>query len=472
MPDGRVLRIDNDRRIALIVRRGRTYEADLSDVQPAARVPTARVKFNLHRLNGVERAESVELRAGTRTSQRHRRFADLAGAKRAGAKTRTALRDDYGIDVTTQPLRVADAWVDAMGSLDFDGAAKLYAPSARLHTPDGLVDTHKRLRAAVERLPWAGVDPTGVAVHGVDRYVKVENAAHVSYLEIHDGQITEQWVGTEPDLAPPAEQVSPLHVVTRGQVRHRDSDAAMDRVEDTLATAGVAARYGRVKLAMAANDTNSLPASAEVNLDLDGDLVRAHASERTMHEAIDQMAQRLHSQLERRHDRQRHKPTGLPATPGQWRHGNVAPRRDASLPTKPLPEREIVRHKSFAPGEMTVEEAAWDMGLLDYDFFLFVELTTGQDCLLERTDDGRLRLHGFDGGSLGEEFLVEDVEMALTVPPALSVAEAIELHDRGGLKFVFFINRTSNRANVLYERLDGNYGLITPPLADANSGSA
>ncbi len=465
MPDGRVLRIDETRKVAYIVRKGRTYEAQLSDLEPAARVPSARVRFSLHRHNGIEKAESVKLRSGTRTSRRQRRFGDLTGAKRAGAKTRTALHDAYGVDVTTQPLRVAQAWVEAMSDYDLDSAAMLYVPSAKVFTSDGLVETHKHVRAELESWGWAGVDPLAVEIHGIDEYVHAELGELSTYFEIQLGQIEAQWVGTEPDINHEMVEESPLHVVARGIVPEPDRDHAIAKVEDAIRPTGEIARYGRVKLTMSSNDTHSDPALAEVTIDLDGDLVRAHASGRTILEATDRMAQRLHSQLERRQDRERHKPSGLTPAPGEWRHGNVRPR--TAGPITPVGEREVVRHKSFAPGEMTVEEAAWDMGLLDYDFFLFVELTTGRDCLLERTDNGMLRLHGFNGESLADEFIVDDIEITRRVPAELSVAEAIDLRDRGDLPFVLFINRRTNRANVLYQRFDGHYGLITPPVVEA-----
>ena len=67
----------------------------------------------------------------------------------------------------------------------------------------------------------------------------------------------------------------------------------------------------------------------------------------------------------------------------------------------------MIRHKSYAPGRLTPDEAAADAELLDYDFHLFTEKSTGQDS-------------------------------------------------------VFFVNAETGRGNVIYRRYDGHYGLITP----------
>ncbi|MFI5615685.1 sigma 54 modulation/S30EA ribosomal C-terminal domain-containing protein [Amycolatopsis sp. NPDC051903] len=40
------------------------------------------------------------------------------------------------------------------------------------------------------------------------------------------------------------------------------------------------------------------------------------------------------------------------------------------------PASEIVRHKSFTFPKCTIDDAARDMGLLDYDFHLFTEVGT------------------------------------------------------------------------------------------------
>ncbi|MCP5028142.1 MAG: hypothetical protein GY929_17840 [Actinomycetia bacterium] len=126
----------------------------------------------------------------------------------------------------------------------------------------------------------------------------------------------------------------------------------------------------------------------------------------------------------------------------------------------PKGEREVVRHKSFTPDEVTVEEAAWDLSLLDYDFYLFVELSTGADCLLEHSADDELIMYSL-AVATDEPLLPSGVLRSITIPPTLRPSEAISLLDESGQRFVFFRNALTERGNVVYRRVDGHYGLIT-----------
>ena len=47
--------------------------------------------------------------------------------------------------------------------------------------------------------------------------------------------------------------------------------------------------------------------------------------------------------------------------------------------TCPVEHRELVRRKTFAVGEMTPDEAVFDLELLDHDFYLFKSRETGED---------------------------------------------------------------------------------------------
>ncbi len=179
------------------------------------------------------------------------------------------------------------------------------------------------------------------------------------------------------------------------------------------------------------------------------------------------MIDRLGAQIASHHDRERHKPVGLVAAPGTWRHSNRA-RPEQPYFDRPPAEREIVRHKSFAADEQTIDEAAWDMAMLDYDFFLFVELESGQDCLIERDDDGQLLLHRLDPQAADVTVAATEYELVTSTPPALAVSAAIDLLNGGGAPMLFFRNAISGRGNVIYRRYDGHYGLITPPTDDTD----
>jgi Sigma 54 modulation/S30EA ribosomal protein C terminus len=48
----------------------------------------------------------------------------------------------------------------------------------------------------------------------------------------------------------------------------------------------------------------------------------------------------------------------------------------------------VIRHASYAGEPETPEEAAAELDLLDYDFHLFTERSTGQDSVIYRTASG------------------------------------------------------------------------------------
>lgn len=472
--DGRVMRIDRERECVYVVRRGRSYEAPMSEVETAARVPSARVRFNLRRIKGIEQAENVKLRVGTRTSKSQRRFGDLTGARSPGSKVKTTAQKEFGIDVTTQPFRVAKEWVTAVGSGDFDGSTSLYLPGAVIHTKDQDLSGRVKIRRLLEQLDWPTLDPTTTELHGVDRYVRADAGADDGadgkdvvfpvFFEIESGQISEQWLGVEPVIEPQPEAPQ-VNMVTKGDVSTRSVDYGRKKVAGLLDGQATA----QMKLTWATNRTVTLPAMAEASVSPHaGTTVRVHTAAATMNEAIDLVVGRLKTSLRNQDQHNKHDSANRRRLSGSWRHGD-RPTTESPYFDRPRPEREIVRHKSFAPDEMSLDEAAWDMSQLDYDFFLFVELTTGQDCLLEATPDGDLVLHGLDVDESRVSSEVVEFEHGTITPPALKPSEAIDFMESEGARFLFFENSETNRRNVLYRRYDGHYGLITPPAtSDSN----
>ncbi|MEB3981566.1 HPF/RaiA family ribosome-associated protein [Mycobacterium sp. 663a-19] len=188
---------------------------------------------------------------------------------------------------------------------------------------------------------------------------------------------------------------------------------------------------------------------AQANLDVNGRLARAQVEATTAREAIDLLQARLRRRLERgaehrdakRHERN-HRPGYFP---------------------RPESERRIVRHKSYGLNTCTVEEAALEMELLDYDFHLFTEEHTKQDSVLYRGRSTEYRLAQVNPESAGQ---LAPSELSLSVSPQpaprLTVEQAIERIELLGLPFLFFVDAARNRGCVLYHRYDGHYGLITP----------
>jgi len=146
---------------------------------------------------------------------------------------------------------------------------------------------------------------------------------------------------------------------------------------------------------------------------------------------------------------------------GEWRHGDPPTERPEYF-DRPPDERELVRHKSYPIDWLTSDEAAFDMEQRDFDFYLFRDRVSGDDALLERRSDGSYRLTRLRTTATAEPASTLTVEHAEHAAPTLELDEAIERIGVGGERFVFFANSTTGRANVLYRRYDGHYGLIAP----------
>lgn len=468
MPAGRVKRIDTQRDVAYIVRRGRTLTAPLSEVEPKARVPNVRVEFQLVRRHGDESAADVRLRRGTRTNRRQRRFGDLTGASRPGAKVATTASRHLGVDASTPPFQVVQAWLEAMGDWDLDGAVALYRPDAVVHAPDGDVRGLHRLRGALEHSPLAGLDPEQVEQYGLGRYVRVDcfisGVDHGASFVIDRGEIVEQWVDVEPEKRgdTDADTAPPFQLVVRGTVGDNARRYARTRIGHVLDTVGRPVRFVRLKLTAVDNPGNERPAIAEAVLDLDRTIVRAHAEAPTFTEAVDRVVDRL--QVRIRHDRSRRRGRQRGREPLNGSRRSPFPAAPAGpAPGAAGPDRpEIVRHRSYAPDDLTIDEAAWDLDMLDYEFLLFVEADTGDDAVLSTGAGDSLVIQFRQPIEVDTAGCVTDVLAAEGPPPSLRPSEAIELLEATGDRFVFFVDPESSRGNVVYRRRDGHYGLIVP----------
>jgi Sigma 54 modulation/S30EA ribosomal protein C terminus len=248
---------------------------------------------------------------------------------------------------------------------------------------------------------------------------------------------------------------------TRGAVPEDTVSLAVHRVSALLRAASEPVLFARVKLTMAPDPAVEHPAIAQVSADLNGRLVRAQAAGRTMREAVEHACGRLRTRLERAARNWEAIRGGRPVPgPGEWRHQSL---RAARLPYFPRPagERTVVRHKSYALARETPDEAAVEAELLDYDFHLFTEKSTGEDSVIWRTADGwRVALAHPRAGRLGP--VDPSVTVSTTRAPRLSVAEAAARLEAPGQPFLFFIDAGTGRGNLIYHRYDGHYGLVVP----------
>jgi hypothetical protein len=258
---------------------------------------------------------------------------------------------------------------------------------------------------------------------------------------------------------PEAREAS-LLVITRGDVADDAESYAHRRIGAVIEHIDEPVLFARVKLTEAPDPARDRPAIAQVTVDINGEIVRAQVAAHVMSEAVDLLDARLRDKLGHRDEyRQalRRRPPASP--PGEWRHGD-APTSRPDYFDRPPDEREVLRRKTYVDEGLTPDEAAFDMEDLDFDFYLFRELASGQDAVLERAETGsyiltRVRPEPVDADPTAIALTVSE-----TPVPELDLEDAIERMNVDGERSVFFVNAATGRGNVIYHRFDGHYGLI------------
>lgn len=255
-----------------------------------------------------------------------------------------------------------------------------------------------------------------------------------------------------------------LHIQaeTRGTVPAGTVEFALHHVNSLLRKAPEPVLFGRVKLTMAANPAVERPAIAQVNIDVNGRLIRAQAAGETMREAIQHACDRLRVRLEKVAGHRRAKGGSRPATEsGGWRHQNRPAPGPPYVPQS-QEERAVMRRKSYTLAAETPGQAATEADLLDYDFHLFTEKSTGEDAVIYRSGAGyRLALAYPKTRRLG--LIGPSIDVIPVPAPRLTVAEATSRIEVTSEPFLFFRDADTGRGNVIYLRYDGDFGLIAPP---------
>ena len=473
MPDGVVQWFDPTSGEGIIRRGGRRYAVRASAIEPVARVGGARVHFDVVRDEGTKRAERVTLRTGMRVARSQSRFGDLTGARSpdaAGGAPSSSDAPELGRDREVHPARAVEQWASLMAAGRLDEAVLLYAPDAVLHEPAGDRNGADHIRRTWESSALLGADlPVAIRGIGADSFEAIWEAPDVepvvSRFRVVHGLIAEQWheieMADEPEPQPASEPI--VELSTSGRVPARARSYATERIEKVLTEIGRPVLHTSIRLEQAEDPARERPSSVRVMIDLDGEPVRAQVRAPTMGEAVDLLEARLRRRLEELADhRQALRRRGPTSPAGQWRHGDAPTERPRYHP-RPFEDREIVRHKSFTTAEATVDEAIFDLEALDYDFFLFSDLASGQDAVVHRLPGGVYGLQfraGPDDGS------VDDTAAAVEVNPEpapwLTLSEARDRLDVTSAPWIFFVDSDRDRGHVLYRRYDGHYGLITP----------
>jgi ribosome-associated translation inhibitor RaiA len=222
--------------------------------------------------------------------------------------------------------------------------------------------------------------------------------------------------------------------------------------------------HARVKLTRHRDPAVERPVIAQANLDVNGRLVRVQVEGATAREAIDRLESRLRHRLARIAEHWEARRGKSPVSgPHEWRHQSEPVHRRPRYFPRPEGEQQIIRRKSFTLAPCTVDEAAFEMDLLDYDFHLFTEKGTGTASVLYRGGPTGYRLaqvKPFPAPQLAHFEL--PVTISPQPAPCLTVEQSVERLGLLGLPFLFFIDAAQGRASVLYHRYDGHYGLIAP----------
>ena len=252
-----------------------------------------------------------------------------------------------------------------------------------------------------------------------------------------------------------------VQVEVHGRVPGGMRELAAAKVGSALRFAPEPVLWARVTLAVSADPAVARPAVAQATVDLNGRTIRAQAAGETMRAAIEHMAARLRVRLDRLARNWAARRGTLPVSePGEWRHRSIPAHRPAYFP-RPAAARAVIRRPRYAPQPLTPPEAVAELDVLDYDFHLFTERSTGQDSVIYRTPGGyRLAMAHPKPGRLGP--LPGSVTVSPLPAPRLTVQEAAERLDESGQPFTFFIDAATGRGCVLYHRYDGHYGLLVP----------
>jgi ribosome-associated translation inhibitor RaiA len=232
-----------------------------------------------------------------------------------------------------------------------------------------------------------------------------------------------------------------VQLTVRGDISEEDRSYAVRKIERALQKAQAPVLKAHLVLGWESEPAHPNSARLEIGLDLNGVPVRAHVAADGIREGADLLQDRLGHRLVQLQDRaqSRHRWTKQRRAFGRVGAERSRPRahgRDTSEPPA------VVRRKTFAAHPLTVEEAAYEMDLLDHDFYLYTDQRSGSDALIHHT-------------AYGENFAV------LLTPAVLSADQAREHLDLAGEPFVFYRESDDSSAQVLYRRFGGGYGLIT-----------
>ncbi|MVU78455.1 HPF/RaiA family ribosome-associated protein [Nocardia sp. ET3-3] len=268
---------------------------------------------------------------------------------------------------------------------------------------------------------------------------------------------------TTTHTAHPSTADSVLKISVGHHVSGAGAEYVREKIGPALAHAPEPILSARVRLTGHRDHAVPKPIVAQANINMEGRPVRVQVSAATTREAVDLLAARLKARFERlsRHWEAVRGGGRGEVRPHEWHHGEP-PRERLPYYPRPIEERQVLRRKSYALADVTIDEAAFDMDLMDYGFELFTESGSGVDSVLYRRGNGDYRLAQL---SPNPEAITPGAVRLTVSPlgaPVLDVEGAITRLEMTKWPFVFFREGEQGRGRVLYHRYDGHYGLITP----------
>lgn len=212
-----------------------------------------------------------------------------------------------------------------------------------------------------------------------------------------------------------------VEVTMRGRLPFRAKEYAITKLTHLVKLAPLAIGAIRVKISRTSYRFTDDYVVVEVSLDADGRPVRVQVVAGNARTGIDLAQERLRRKL------------------------NQLGRRTARL-----------------PAASAVDEAIFDMYLLDYDFQLFIDALSGVDSVVYRDGGTGYRITRLDGNAAPTN-ASSPVLIDPWKAPGLTLQEASDALDAADSAFLFYADSRSGRGNVLYRRHDGHYGLIGLP---------
>lgn len=260
-----------------------------------------------------------------------------------------------------------------------------------------------------------------------------------------------------------SQQDSPqIGYMTEGPVPESTRASADSMIDKLSSMSPRPVIFARVKVRVDEERNPDEQAVVQGTLDVSGSLIRAEAAAGTSEQALGILENRLERRLTRLAERREDANERPPFTPeGTWRHGDL-PSKRPSFYDRPPEQRQVIRKKTYAPDDqVSVEEALFDLDVLDHRFFLFTDELDGKASIVYEEDDG-VFLRKLDGSSHSTDQMRVSIDVNETPAPSITVEDAIDRLNLSDEAFVFFQDAETDLASVLYRRYDGHYGLIVP----------